>query len=348
MKHNGLISRLSEIGINLHKSRLEFLAMLMLGMIEAKTVNLKKVVSTMQSWAQEDSVYRRAQRFFAEIELDALLFTRMMVKLIGKTRFVLCIDRTNWKFGRLNINILMIAVADKGIAIPLAFVLLEKQGNSNTLERTDLLEQVLKVIKPEQIEVFLADREFIGQDWFKFLLAKNIPFAIRIKKNAVLEGFCHVAALFRELKVGEKKYLKNRYLIYGCELAVAATRSADGQLVIIVTNRKPAWALKAYVRRWEIESLFKALKSSGFNLEDTHLTDIDRISTLVAVVSLAFLWALKVGHWLHKRKPIRVLAHGRPARSIFRLGLDFIRRAITNLALDSKLLDRALAKLSCT
>ena len=106
---------------------------------------------------------------------------------------------------------------------------------------------------------------------------------------------------------------------------------------ILNVHPKASWALTAYAKRWEIESLFKALKSSGFNLEDTHLTDIDRISTLVAVVSLAFLWALKVGHWLHKKTPIRVLAHGRPAKSLFRLGLDFIRRAITNLTLDSKL-----------
>ena len=104
----------------------------------------------MQSWAQEDSVYRRAQRFFAEIEFDGLLFTRLMVSLLAKTRYTLCLDRTNWQFGVFNINILMVAVADEGIAIPLAFVLLEKRGNSNTLERTQLLEQVLEVIKPEQ------------------------------------------------------------------------------------------------------------------------------------------------------------------------------------------------------
>ena len=73
-----------------------------------------------------------------------------MVSLLAKTRYTLCLDRTNWQFGVFNINILMVAVADEGIAIPLAFVSLEKRGNSNTLERTQLLEQVLEVIKPEQ------------------------------------------------------------------------------------------------------------------------------------------------------------------------------------------------------
>ena len=81
----------------------------MLGIVEARTVNLKRVVGTVQSWAREASVYRRAQRFFAELELNETHFTRLVVKLLSKERYTLCVDRTNWKLGRFNINILMIA-----------------------------------------------------------------------------------------------------------------------------------------------------------------------------------------------------------------------------------------------
>lgn len=348
MKHTGLMKGLLAIGINLHKSRLECLSMLMLGMVEARTVNLKAVVGEVQSWVKEDSVYRRAQRFFSEIEFDGLLFTRLMVKLVAKERYIVCIDRTNWKLGKLNINILMIAVADDGIAIPIAFVLLGKTGNSNTLERTTLLEQVLKVIGSEQIEVLLADREFIGQAWFKFLDKHTIPFAIRIRENSLADEWFRLSHFFTKLNVSQTKQLQHRYKICGCNLAVAATKSPDKQLVIIVTNRKPTWALKIYAQRWHIESLFKALKSSGFKLEATHLTDTRRLSTLVAVVSLAFLWALKVGDWLHQQKPIRLKSHGRREKSRFRRGLDFIRRAITNLVLDRQPLDDAFRVLSCT
>ncbi|MBM3207560.1 MAG: transposase [Chlamydiae bacterium] len=34
-----------------------------------------------------------------------------------------------------------------------------------------------------RIEAFSADREFIGEDWFRFLKKAKIPFVIRIKKN---------------------------------------------------------------------------------------------------------------------------------------------------------------------
>src|SRR5262245_6229338 len=46
-----------------------------------------------------------------------------------------------------------------------------------------------------------------------------------------------------------------------------------------------------------IESLFGALKSRGFNLEDTHLKDSERLSRLLALLALAFTWAFVVGLW---------------------------------------------------
>jgi hypothetical protein len=348
MKHTGLVNALKDVGIKLPKSRLEFMAMLILGLIEARTVNLKRVVAKMQSCAQEDSIYRRAQRFFASQRLNHKVFMRLMLGIMNKERYSLCVDRTNWQFGKITINILMIAVCDEGLAIPLAFVLLDKQGSSNTLERTELLEKVLEVIKPEQIEVFLADREFIGQDWFKFLVNHNISFAIRIRENSLLDTWFPVKGLFQNLAVGATRTLQHRYCIHGCDLAVAAVRSPDHQLVIIVGNRPANTLIDLYALRWQIESLFKALKSSGFRLEDTHLKHLNRLTNLIALVSLAFLWALKVGHWQHTHQAIRIKSHGRKERSLFRLGLDFIQRALTNRDLDPSLLQQALDVLSCT
>jgi len=48
------------------------------------------------------------------------------------------------------------------------------------------------------------------------------------------------------------------------------------------------------------------MKTSGFNLEDTHLTDIKRIEKLAAIVTIAFCWAYLVGIYLREHdKPIR-------------------------------------------
>jgi hypothetical protein len=75
--------------------------------------------------------------------------------------------------------------------------------------------------------------------------------------------------------------------------------------------------------------MFKAFKTNGFNLEDTHLRDSERIDKLLVVVSIAFTWAYKAGIYVHEHvKPIAIKAHHRKAQSYFKYGLRFIINAL--------------------
>jgi len=64
--------------------------------------------------------------------------------------------------------------------------------------------------------------------------------------------------------------------------------------------------LMTYKKRWSIETLFGNLKSRGFNLEQTHVTDHERLEKMVNILAIAVVWALKVGEWKQKRKPIKI------------------------------------------
>ena len=79
------------------------------------------------------------------------------------------------------------------------------------------------------------------------------------------------------------------------------------------------------------ETLFKALKSQGFDFAATHLTELDRIEKLLALLAIAFFWAHLFGEWLHEQKPIPIKSHHRPAISIFRYGLDWLREILFNI-----------------
>lgn len=71
--------------------------------------------------------------------------------------------------------------------------------------------------------------------------------------------------------------------------------------------------------------MFKAMKSAGFNIEDTHLTNIERVEKLLLLVMMAFVWCYNIGEFVNLNiKPIRILKHGRRAKSIFRYGLDIV------------------------
>ena len=55
---------------NLSKSRLETLSVLLIGMINGRTVNLSHIASQFPGPARHASNYRRLQRFFQFIRLD--------------------------------------------------------------------------------------------------------------------------------------------------------------------------------------------------------------------------------------------------------------------------------------
>jgi hypothetical protein len=82
-------------------------------------------------------------------------------------------------------------------------------------------------------------------------------------------------------------------------------RLEDGEFLLIASSGAPqAEAFSAYSRRWEIETLFGALKSRGFNFEDTPLTHPERIGKLLGLLALAFAWTYRTGETLAAQQPI--------------------------------------------
>jgi hypothetical protein len=93
--------------------------------------------------------------------------------------------------------------------------------------------------------------------------------------------------------------------------------TTDDDFLIIITNHDPQGPVADYSRRWGIETLFGALKTRGFCLESIYFTDQERLSKLLALLAIAFIWAMKAGMWRHLQKPIRIIkAHGRRVCSL--------------------------------
>ncbi|MBK8755204.1 MAG: transposase [Candidatus Competibacteraceae bacterium] len=102
-------------------------------------------------------------------------------------------------------------------------------------------------------------------------------------------------------------------------------------MLILASSKKGQQSVEYYKERWQIETLFSCLKSRGFHLEETHVTDPERIKRLLIIPVITFCWAHRIGEWQHDSvKPIKVKKHLRFSKSIFKTGLDFIRNAIFN------------------
>ena len=315
--------------VDLSKPRLETLSMLTVGMITARTVNLVHVADERGSCAVDPaSTYRRLQRFFQHVRLPGDWAAPMIAALAGGAeKRTLVLDRTNWKIGATEVNILVLAVKTRHSQAPLMWSVLGKRGNSNAPERIALIERYIALFGQQSIAMLLADREFIGADWLNYLLQKDIPFTIRLREGMLVtteEGREHSLASLLTSRRGTKKVIGTLTGL-AAPLHIAAKSPATGQAVIVATNRPDHQALGTYRKRWAIESLFGNAKTRGLNFEDTRMTDPAKLHLLTAIVALAIAWAVraartKLGNNAPKRKP-----HGYLAASYFRTGFTSLR-----------------------
>lgn len=332
-----------------HKARLMFLSAFILSLIKLTTVNFAKLANALNGEVKQQSNYRRIQRFFSEFDIPYEAVSRLILHLLPiKTDFTISIDRTNWKLGKFNINILTAGIIYEGVAFPMCWMLLPKRGNSNSEERIYLMKEVLTRIPPSHIRVVVADREFIGREWFKWLHTQNIPFAIRIKENALVSAGSKeipIRKLFSNLQIHQQTCLCQPRRVYDLPVYLSAIRLKD-EVLIIASNRQEHYVLDEYKKRWGIEVLFANLKSRGFDLEATHLVHEERIEKLIALLTIAFTWAHIVGEWIALTKPLKVKTHGRMEKSLFRYGLDHLQYVLLNINLQYQQFRKCIRLLS--
>ncbi len=322
---------------NWNLSRINFLVSFVFALIKAKSVKLSNLSENFIGDAKQASKYRQIQRFFKDFEFDYSKIALLIVDLLrfDKQDCILSIDRTNWKFGNQNINILVLGIVYKGVAFPMTWICLDKRGNSNTEERILILEKFMSFFGKTKIYYITADREFIGETWFNYLISENIKFCIRIKNNAKIKNSkgqsIQAKKSFRSLSIGEHYVLRNKRKIYGQSLYLVGLKEAQNEFVILATNFNPELAISNYKQRWGIETLFGSLKSKGFNIEETHLKGLHKIEKLFSLVALAFTICFLIGELKDEAKAIEIKKHGRKAVSIFKNGLSWFADILNNL-----------------
>src|SRR5438093_754546 len=114
-----------------NKARIKYVTRFLLALYAVQTVNLSSLAAAFSGRAQEESNYKRLQRFLREFELPYAQLAAFVVKLLGVLGpYTLALDRTNWKVGAVDINILMLSIVYRGIGFPVVWSVLPKAGNT--------------------------------------------------------------------------------------------------------------------------------------------------------------------------------------------------------------------------
>ena len=328
--------------LGLGKDRVETLALIVVAMVSARTVNLSHLAAERPGSALVASTYRRLQRFFQYVRLGPDWAAPVAAELVGLSgSWYLALDRTQWRIGSREVNFLVLAAVTRRFRVPLMWTLIPGRGNSSTRQRIALMRRYLRLFDLSTIRLLLADREFIGHAWTDFLCENNIPFAIRLRGGLrITTGEGYELSLDARLHWRLRTKVLTGWLGTGRDrgshrLSFVAKPLGDGEWLILATNARPRFALDAYRKRWAIECLFGDAKTRGLNLEDTRLTDPKKLDLLMGLVALAIAWAARAARDLLGTKWPRRKAHGYLAKSWFRTGFDQIRHLLRSDPLEA-------------
>ena len=325
--------------VDLGKSRLQTLCLIVVGMVSARTVNLSHLACERPGTVLMASTYRRLQRFFrATSGSEQTGRRRWWWGSSVEGPWHLALDRTQWKIGMRDVNILMLAVVTRRARVPLIWSVLDNNGGtSDSGQRIALMRRYLAIFGAASVRLLLADREFVGRAWMRFLNENSIPFAIRVKEKLLVtteDGHrLSLGSLLRKCR-GVRTFRAAFDDDPRCGtrapswLNFAARRLDDRTLLIVALNRPARAALAAYRKRWAIEGLFGDAKTHGLNLEDTRLVIPRKLDLLLGLLALALAWATRTAAILLGRKAPPRKAHGYLTKSWFRIGFDQLRRLL--------------------
>ncbi len=155
-----------------------------MGLIKSRSVQFCEIADKIEKPILVSPIERRIQDFFQWVVFDYKQLMYLFLRFVHDNQLCLNIDRTEWDFGKVQINILCVVVSIGKMAVPLYFDLLDNNsGNSNYKDRIKIFKEIVEKIGAERIEIILMDREFIGHQWLKWLKKHEIDFCVRVPKH---------------------------------------------------------------------------------------------------------------------------------------------------------------------
>jgi len=334
--YHHLLQKVKEVKREWKSSTIKNTLLLVSLLLEEKSCNLWKLKGSVgkllgNQTSDVRSHYQRLKRWLRSAEDNKGIWVEMLkaaVSLLEGKSKCLILDGSSWQWSGKTYHFLTLSVLYKGVSIPIFWLELARLGISNQWHRNKLLRLAL-VLFDLSGKVLLADREYIGTDWFKALNTACLHFVIRLR-NKNYEP--QITATGKPMHKLENKARSRVGRIvwqafdldehqYTFVLLAIRNRSGKIELLRLITTLTPAKAVEYYGYRYRIESMFRHLKSNGFDLQSLHVEKAYKIRMMMAALVLAYCLAVIYGLKHYKQK-VKCKKHGSAEISVFRWGLD--------------------------
>jgi len=341
--YHTFLRQISQLNLPARVTQIRTLASLLTGMFETGSVHLSYIAKKMPGAAQQTSKVDRLRRWLKNNRIHPRAWYEPLARQFltdaarSQKRILLMVDGTKVSSRH---RLLMVALAYRRRALPVAWTWVRDQrGQSSAWKQNSLFEYVHQLV-PEGVDVVVVgDSEFAATSVKKRLESWEWHYVFRHRAHHQVAAQTDPDNWHRLdewiTQVGQRVWLTQVLLTkshaHFTNLLLRWNRGEERPWLLASNLDDPRLVYRFYKRRMWIEELFGDLKRHGFDLEQTRLRHVMRLSRLTLAAALLYVWVIACGVKAIKRGERKLVDRtDRRDLSIFRIGYDLLERYFTN------------------
>jgi len=307
------------------------------GMIVSKHCHLPKIAGKIKSAAKQESIVIKLKRWMnnksVNVDLFFIPFLEKLLPTIINGPISLILDGS--VVGR-NSACLMASIVYKNRAIPISWLMRDgRKGHFKERYHIELL-MILKSILPSDVEItIIGDGEFDGIEFLQKIEEHGWNYVTRTAKNARITQHGKPIQLPKRLKQSQLIIFQGvsfTKVYYGPITFIAWRPENQKNIIYLICNYLSAnKAIQYYKKRQSIETFFSDLKTKGFHLQKSHISDLCRLNNLIMAACIGYIWIVLLGKYAVNKGLNRIFHRTeRCDLSLFQLGFRFIEYVLNN------------------
>lgn len=314
------------------------LVLMVLALAQSPNCHLATLATVLPLDAQRENLIQRLRRALTTPALNWQRYYRPLVQQFlaawPGAELALVIDRTD-----LNdrLSLLFGGIATHQRVVPLAWQLLP-YGNTDAQTQLALLKRIQPLLPvPSQVRITLfGDAEFRAVELQRFCQQQGWHWHVGVKSDTLYQTAEGEWRTLRSIPIkrGQRRYIQaitltQEHAFGPVNLIIDWSASQEHPRYWVLDQKADRFAWRRGRKRFWIEPTNRDLKSAGFDLEQSALSDPLRLNHLLLAMAVTLLWLLHIGQWVIRsgRRSLLEASHKRDY-SLFRLGRDWVRRAL--------------------
>jgi hypothetical protein len=338
-------------------SQIESLGLAIVGTVQSMSSQMAKIARAMPL---DTTAVAKEQRLRRLLDNERLTQTDHYQPIVQQALHGLAHQRVQLLIDRVLLrdqhNILVVSVGFRRRSIPLVWRALPHRGSSNLTDQQNLIQTAVKLL-PNRVRISVhGDSEFRSRELFDWLRTQGYDAMLGIRGQLWVYDTgdpradgqplaARVLPLPPQTARGRNRKHRTSPITYLAQVYVGQEqrsgpvnligwweRDDDAKVVLhaVMTNLPATARTKAYgKRRMWIETVFRDWQSGGFHLDQCGVPDTERLTRLLLVLAITYLWLVSLGRWVVKRGYRRRIDDGTARNwhfSLFQLGVGWMER----------------------